>query len=152
MRTFREPGVESMLSENRYAPLMDAVLKSGGRWAITEEVRRKYLAAWEQPGALTGGLNYYRASPLYPPATEAETARIQGIADLPREVFGVQVPTLVIWGEKDTALLPCLLDGLDRYVADLTTQRIPDGSHWVVHEQPEVVNRLIRAFNERCGG
>ena len=56
------------------------------------------------------------------------------------------MPTLVIWGEKDTALLPSLLDGLDEYVPDLTVRRIPDGSHWVIHEHPDQVNRYIREF------
>ena len=58
----------------------------------------------------------------------------------------VRVPTLVIWGERDQALLTGNLDGLERFVPDLTIERIPDGSHWVVHEHPELVNRLIRNF------
>ncbi len=146
MLAFRTSDAETVLSENSYAKLVEAVFTFGSRWEFTEEVRKKYIAAWDQPGALTGGLNYYRASPLYPPASKADRARIQGIADLPREIFSVSVPTLVIWGEADTALLPALLDGLDQYVKNLTIKRIPDGSHWVVHEQPENVSNLIREF------
>jgi len=26
---------------------------------------------------------------------------------------------------------------------------VPDGSHWVIHEQPQVINRLIREFVEQ---
>ena len=52
----------------------------------------------------------------------------------------------MIWGERDQALLTGNLDGLERFVPDLTIERIPDGSHWVVNEQPERVNRLIRDF------
>jgi len=37
---------------------------------------------------------------------------------------------------------------LDEWVSDLTIERIPDGSHWVVHEKPELVNRLMRGFIE----
>lgn len=60
--------------------------------------------------------------------------------------FTVRVPTLVIWGEKDPALLPSLLDGLENYVTDLRIERIPEGSHWVIHEDPARVNHLIRRF------
>lgn len=58
----------------------------------------------------------------------------------------VKVPTLVIWGEKDTALLTGNLDGMDKLVPDLTVKRIPDGSHWVIHEKPALVNGYIREF------
>jgi epoxide hydrolase 4 len=58
----------------------------------------------------------------------------------------VKVPTLVIWGEKDTALLTGNLDGMDKFVPDLTIKRIPDGSHWVIHEKPELVNAYTREF------
>ena len=42
-------------------------LDGWGRGEPDPAVRAAYIAAWSQPGALTGGLNYYRASPLYPP-------------------------------------------------------------------------------------
>jgi pimeloyl-ACP methyl ester carboxylesterase len=58
----------------------------------------------------------------------------------------IRVPTLVIWGEQDTALLTGNLDGLDQYVPALTVKRIPDGTHWVVREKSAEVNRLIRTY------
>jgi pimeloyl-ACP methyl ester carboxylesterase len=58
----------------------------------------------------------------------------------------VRVPTLVIWGERDQALLIGNLEGLDRQVEDLHVIRIPEGSHWVVHEQPARIGALIRDF------
>jgi pimeloyl-ACP methyl ester carboxylesterase len=58
----------------------------------------------------------------------------------------VRVPTLVIWGEKDEALLTGNLEGLDGFVPNLTVKRIPDGSHWVIHEKPGLVNSYIRDF------
>jgi pimeloyl-ACP methyl ester carboxylesterase len=58
------------------------------------------------------------------------------------------VPTLVIWGEKDKWLLVGNLEGLERYVPNLTIKRIPDGSHWVIHEKPTLVNSYIREFVE----
>jgi pimeloyl-ACP methyl ester carboxylesterase len=61
-----------------------------------------------------------------------------------REV--VRVPALVIWGEQDPALPAKNLEGLQQFAPQLTLKRIPDGSHWVVHEKPAEVNRYIRDF------
>jgi len=58
----------------------------------------------------------------------------------------VRVPTLVIWGEQDIALTVKNLDGLEKFVPQLTVKRVPDGSHWVIHEKPAEVNAYIRAF------
>jgi len=146
MLLFRSPRAERVLSENNYARLMDMVTQFGSKWDMTAEVREQYIAAWSQPGALTGGLNYYRASPLYPPTLPEDIQKIESILNLPHEMLAVKVPTLVIWGEQDRALLTGNLTGLEEYVADLTVERIPDGSHWISHEQPDRVNLLIRDF------
>ena len=57
----------------------------------------------------------------------------------------MQVPTLVIWGEADVALLPALLDGLEAYVPRMRLVRVPGATHWIVHEQPALVAREIEA-------
>ena len=146
MLTLRSAAAERILSENNYARLMDVLVEFGSKWEMSEEKRLKYIAAWSQPGALTGSLNYYRASPLYPPTSNKDEEQIGGILNLPKEMFEIKVPTLVIWGEQDRALLTGNLDGLEEYIGDLTVKKIPDGTHWVVHEQPELVNTLIRDF------
>jgi pimeloyl-ACP methyl ester carboxylesterase len=146
MLLFRSPQAEQALSADNYAQLVQTVLADGlARGFFTEDDKAAYLAAWSQPGALTGGLNYYRASQVGPP-TPGQASSTPPPA-LPAAT--VTVPTLVIWGEKDTALLTGNLDGLDEFVPDLTIKRIPDGSHWVVHEHPELVNRYIREFLAR---
>lgn len=145
MNLFRSDKAERVLAEDNYARLqrmtLDVWAANGG--VVTAEDRRAYLDAWSQPGALTGGLNYYRASPLHPP--EAAAARAPAL-DLAPEAFRVRVPTLVIWGERDHALLTGNLDGLEAHVEQLRVVRIPEGSHWVVHEQPGRIASLIREF------
>ena len=142
MNLFRSAKAERVLSEDGFARLqrmtLDAWAANGG--SATREDREAYCAAWSQPGALTGALNYYRASPLHPP--EAGESVLQPDPD----AFRVRVPTLVIWGERDEALLPGMLDGLDELVDSLRIVRIARGSHWVVHEAPRVVEALIRGF------
>jgi epoxide hydrolase 4 len=144
MNFFRSDKAERVLSEDSYARLIRMTLEAwqAGGGAATEEDRRAYIDAWSQPGALTGALNWYRASPLHPPQGDATGLPPQ----LDPSAFRVAVPTLVIWGERDQALLIANLDGLEDVVADLRVVRIPDGSHWVVHEKPAQINTLIRNF------
>jgi pimeloyl-ACP methyl ester carboxylesterase len=147
MLMFRGPQAEQTLSANNYAMLVQVVLGEGLKQGFfTEEDKQAYIEAWSQPGALTGGLNYYRAARVGPPSgpagKEGEVANFAGA--LPSLM--VKVPTLVIWGEKDTALLTGNLEGLDAFVPDLTIKRIPDGTHWVVHEKPALVDSYIRDF------
>ena len=142
MLTFRSAEAEAILAANDCARLVEILGRDlGDRFTAAD--RAAYLEAWSQPGALTGGLNYYRAAGVGPPAGDGAPARSFG-GDVAR--MTVRVPTLVIWGEQDRALLTGNLDGLERFVPDLTIERIPDGSHWVVHQHPERVNRLIRDF------
>jgi pimeloyl-ACP methyl ester carboxylesterase len=146
MLILRSAEAERVLSENNFARLSDVLVQFGSKWEMSEERRLKYIDAWSQAGALTGSLNYYRASPLYPPTSTEDKEQIKSILNLPKEMLAVRVPTLVIWGEQDRALLTGNLDGLEEYIEDLTLKRIPDGTHWVIHEQPELVNTLIRDF------
>jgi pimeloyl-ACP methyl ester carboxylesterase len=145
MLWFRGATAEPLLSADGFARLEQAVLADLlARGAFTEADRRAYLEAWAQPGALTGGLNYYRAARVGPPARDG--GPVTGTAGEFAGDTTVRVPTLVLWGERDRALLTGNLDGLEHYVPDLTIRRIPDGTHWLVHEQPALVNRLIRDF------
>jgi pimeloyl-ACP methyl ester carboxylesterase len=150
MNLFRSPDSEKLLSADNYAYLADIVFRWGEKWRMGPELRRRYIEAWSQPGALTGGLNYYRISPLHPPTSAAEETVIRQIAQAPCQTFSVTVPTLVIWGEMDEALLTGNLHGLEQYVEHLTVRRIQDATHWVVHEQAERVNSFIRSFVERA--
>lgn len=146
MLWLRRPGAADKLLENDCARLAAMLSQSTAdpRW-LTSELLARYREAWTQPGAMDASLNFYRASPLHPPTPEEPgPAALQ----LDPAAFTVRVPTLVIWGERDTALLPGLLDGLDALVPQLIVKRIPDGSHWVIHERPGEVNQLIREFIE----
>ena len=118
----------------------DRSLPSAAPAWLTDGVRDQYRSVWG--AGLQGGLNYYRASPLRPPTTADDA--IMTLA-FPPEFVTVRVPTLVIWGERDVALPPALLDGLDAYVPRMRVVRVPDASHWIVHEQPALVAREIEA-------
>src|SRR5579864_3344612 len=136
---FTSPQAEQMLSQNNYAGMLQAFGS-----ALNEEDRKQYLAAWNRPGGLTGGLNFYRAAQLRSPVGNAAAQPAQPPAIAP--LAPITTPTLVIWGEKDTSLLTGNLEGLDQHVKTLTIKRVPDGSHWVVHEKPALVIQYMREF------
>jgi pimeloyl-ACP methyl ester carboxylesterase len=58
----------------------------------------------------------------------------------------VKVPTLVVWGMKDSALLPIQLDGLGTLVDDLTVIRVPEAGHFAPWEAPEAVAAALIPF------
>ena len=139
------PDAEQRLAEDDFRRLwpfftgMGATDATGaGRGWLTEALRERYREVWR--AGLTGGLNYYRASPLKPPV-DADSP-IHRVSFKPEEVT-VRVPTTVLWGMADTALAPGLLDGLEQWVPQLNLIRVPEGSHWIVHEQPERVAAMV---------
>ncbi len=140
------PDAEALLAADDFArmwPFFTAMGAAGSPhdW-LTDDLKAQYRALWQQ--GLTGPLNYYRASPLRPPQGDApaDCATIT----LPRELLEVKLPTLVIWGLNDGALLPGLLNGLQDYVPQLQLEKVEGASHWILHEQPAVVAAHLQAF------
>lgn len=146
INAFRMPGFETLVAAKGLAWLFDTVIGSNVGVAVPEAERQHYLAQWSQPGALTAMLNWYRAGKVVVPPP--------GIAvPLPDWLLGalakVEVPTLVVWGMQDRALLPVQLEGLDRLVRDLAIARIPHASHFAPWEAPDVVASALRPFLEQ---
>ncbi len=90
-----------------------------------------YARAALRPGAAKAMLNYYRA-----------LVRDSGYWVAAGDGL-VETPTLMIWGEKDTALNICCTEGTHQWVRDFTLHRLPDVSHWVQQEAPERVNEAM---------
>jgi pimeloyl-ACP methyl ester carboxylesterase len=143
IQMFRTKAAEGLFAADHYQRLVDVVLKPGLlRGYFTEEDRKAYLEAWSQPGAITGGLNYYRASPLSIEAIQRQHVPSDFLAGL--HSWRIDVPALVIWGEKDEYLLTGILRGLEEFVPRLTVRRVPEATHGVIHEKPELINQIIR--------
>ena len=136
---------EKLLTANDFARLWQFLTHefAGSRGApwLTEAVKDQYRAVWSH--GLRGGCNYYRSSPLRPPRLEDPAA---AAVDLPKSMLTIAVPTLVVWGMDDAALPPALIDGLDEYVPDLTLHKVPDASHWIIHEQPALIQNYLSDF------
>ncbi|MBZ9713562.1 alpha/beta fold hydrolase [Deinococcus multiflagellatus] len=120
--------------------LPERLLDRFGQWALqgvnpaayTDRDRELYRQAWHQPGAATAMINYYRALRL---AGRGHSGPLQ-----------VSAPTLVLWGDRDVALLPELADGLERWVPGVRVVHFPHASHWLMRDEPLRVNNLIAEF------
>jgi epoxide hydrolase 4 len=139
------PDAEPLLAEDDFRRLFEFFSRLGavdGKYAwLDEKTKAQYREVWSL--GLTGGCNFYRASPLKPPLDARSP--IHGI-QIPFEALTVNVPTQVIWGMQDVALPPRLMDGLEAYIPDLQIHRVDDATHWIVHEQPALVHRLLAEF------
>lgn len=138
MNWLRRPGAEMVLAENDFQRLF-AMLDP-----MSIDERAAYRACWQL--GLTGGCNYYRASKLQPDTPDTAGRAASVAAALNPEQFHVNVPTQVIWGTGDSALLPVLLDGLHSRVSNLRIHPIEGAGHWVARERADEVNHVIRRF------
>ncbi|TFF95111.1 MAG: alpha/beta hydrolase [Promethearchaeota archaeon] len=129
---FHKSGGEQFLFKNDYKWLKSALFGSLiDKKALDDFDMEQYINAWSQPNALISGVNYYKANPNFDD--------FSGV---------IKVPTLVIHGMNDLALLPVILEGLENFVENVTIIKVPNSSHWVLHEQPHLVSTKIINFLE----
>ena len=128
---------------------VDAEVKSG---RYTEQDRQAWIEAWSQKGSTTAGLNYYRANnrnapfnDRHPASTIPRSWSAKEVTDGAQSTI-IKVPTLVIWGMKDAAILSGHLSGLDKWVPNLSVKLYPDDDHWVMLAKHKAVAQDIRRF------
>ena len=101
--------------------------------SATEEEARQAVAARDWPRA--AGMGDQVAAGGVP---EEYEEKIKGMR--------LELPTLVIWGERDPALLLGLTRGLEEWIPEMRLRVLPGAGHWVPYERPTEVNSLIREF------
>lgn len=97
--------------------------------AFPPDVLARYRAQALKPGAAKAMIDYYRAN--------------AGALSEAGPMEPVRVPTLMIWGEHDTALGLELTEGYEGLVDDFTLVRLPQASHWVQQDAPDAVNAAM---------
>ena len=117
---------------------------SSAPW-LTPSIEDAYREAWSGEGRLTAMLNWYRASPMVVPPPDAEPVDLT-ITDAMREKYRIAMPHLLIWGLDDQALRRVARQNLSEFCADLTVVELEGASHWLLHEKPDHMAKLIRDF------
>ena len=131
---FQLPWLPELLLQSTDFQLLEKILQGTAvnKNAFTQADLNAYKDAAAKRGAIAAMLNYYRNS-------------LQQF--MPNQNWGIlHVPTLMIWGENDTALGKELTYDTAAYVKDLQIKYIPRCGHWVQQEQPELVNQYIKEY------
>jgi pimeloyl-ACP methyl ester carboxylesterase len=151
MLAFRGPGGEALVTADDFAFPRQALFGEARQYGavLSDADIAEWVDAWKQPGAITAGLNYYRAARIGPPDGQGSSGGSNLVDGLTPEQLQVKLPVLVLRAEGDAYLLPSGLEGLIRYVSDLSVRRIPDATHWLALEKPALVSRLVREFVRR---
>jgi pimeloyl-ACP methyl ester carboxylesterase len=92
----------------------------------------RYAAAAATPGALTSMLAWYRAAVRRRPPRPAS--------------LRIDPPVRILWGMRDQALGPELVEPSAALCREVEVFRFEEAGHWVQHEEPERVNRLLLDF------
>jgi len=120
---------EKLLPRDDWAGLKQGFAKDARPGTFTPDDAARYVDAWEQPGATSASLNYYRAA-----------VRRRGAQFVP-----IAAPTLVLWGDRDRYLVPELAEPP---AADVPVCEVVhfDASHWLHHDEADEVNRRLAEF------
>lgn len=135
---------EFFLRLGHYAPMRRMLRASAKTNTFSKEDLRRYTEAWSRPqrgmvgtSALTGMLNWYRAA-------GRGLLKRNGANPLQDSSERVQVPTLILWGDQDVALIPELAQWSLELCDRGRLVRFPEATHWVQHDEAErITNRLL---------
>lgn len=128
---------EWLLSRRGAQPVADLLLRSStSPKTFPRDLLEATRANAAQPGALKAMIDWYRAF-----------IRGGGLRRQLRLGYPViEVPTLLLWGEKDTALAKYTTHGTEAFATQLTVQYLPGVSHWVQQDATAACNEALRAF------
>ena len=128
---FQLPVLPEWLLGCNDAQLLAALLRGSSRPDTFDDTDLAiYRRAWRRPGRLRGMLHWYRAAGrralrIAPPSA------------------AIDVPTLVVWGARDVALSRRMAAPSAAMCTDGHLEVIEDATHWVQHDAPAIVNRLL---------
>ena len=109
-----------------------ALVSSSREGTFSEDDLQKYRVAWSQSSAMRSMINWYRALVI-------KSAN----SSIPVQVT---LPTFLIWGAKDQFLGHELASKSLEFCYNGRGILLGEATHWVHHEEPERVNKLILDF------
>lgn len=126
------PGLPERVAEwTNYGFLTRSMRESSRPGTFGDRDVARYRRAWSRPGAMSAMVNWYRAAARHP-------------LRLPEG--RIRVPTRLLWGQRDAFLGRELAPASAAMCDDVRLERLPSAGHWLLHEEPAAVNRLLVEF------
>lgn len=125
---------EKMMETEDFGVMKKALSLTSKKRTFSKDDLTRYEESWKQPGAMTAMLNWYRA------------LRAGSVKQTPDTQL--TVPVRIIWGMGDQFLSAMLAKESLAYCEDGNLVLVGEATHWVQHEQPNIVNYLISQFLE----
>jgi pimeloyl-ACP methyl ester carboxylesterase len=121
---------EWAMRRRRFRVLIDTLKSAARPDAFSDDDLHLYRGAWEQPGALTGMVDWYRAI---------------AAKDLPAvESIHIEVPALILWGVNDKYAIRNLAERMRLLCTNVKVEYFERATHWLQHDEPSAVSdRLV---------
>jgi pimeloyl-ACP methyl ester carboxylesterase len=123
---------EAFARAGNWHQILQALKKSSHPGTFSDADFKNYREAWSRPAAFRSMVHWYRAALRYPPA--------------PPPDWRITVPTLLIWGAQDKFLGRELARMSIGLCCNGKLRILEEATHWVQHEEPGEVSRLITSF------
>ncbi|MDO6679975.1 MULTISPECIES: alpha/beta hydrolase [unclassified Shewanella] len=156
---------EHLLQQNNYQYLAENIMVSAYKSTFSNKTKAEYRQVWSQQGGINGMLQYYRAMPQLAAKENTnhsalkqqnncssksedsgQLSPIKDIATIKIPNIRINLPTLILWGERDQAFVNENLTDINQYVPDCTIVRFKNCSHWLQHERPAEINHVMNHF------
>jgi epoxide hydrolase 4 len=124
---------EKVLAMYQYRMMQNSLLRTSLPGTFSLADLQQYRQAWQQPEALHSMINWYRAAMRY------KNPFSLGFQQ-------VEIPLLLIWGNKDKFLQPEMAQKSLRYCQNGRLHMMAEATHWLHHEKSKEINELIYQF------
>jgi pimeloyl-ACP methyl ester carboxylesterase len=136
VRLFRIPLFpEYIIRRKNFEAIAGAITATAQPNTVSEAELARYREAWSQPGAITGGLNWYRSilKRRFPNWKQIR----------------VSVPTLAVWSMKDVYGDVNLAQQSVALCEKGELVTLDNATHWSLQDEPDTINALIGGFLAR---
>jgi pimeloyl-ACP methyl ester carboxylesterase len=139
--------ISDLISEEAFAKTCDQdhhmLRRMYGGWfkRLSQRQQLALKTQWSDQNTMEQTFAYYKNMP------QLTTTRTKQNTELKIPNIRICVPTQVLWGLRDTAFVPEVLNGMERWIEQLELHVFDDADHWLHHQKPTHVIDYLRQFH-----